>query len=471
MLLLAAAVFVGSQTCRPCHAAIADAYARTPMARSSGVATSLPATEFTAAGQQYRIEGKQLRFSGGSVPIDYFIGSNSEGRSYLWARDGYLFELPVTWYARKQAWDASPGYETYSYVKLNRAVEPSCLQCHASQVRPVLGSQNRYGDPPFLEGGVSCERCHGPGSEHAQAPLKSPMVNPAKLAAEQRDSVCSQCHLTGEARIEQPGRKFAEFRAGETLSNYATYFVWKLGRTDLKVTSHVEKLAASECKKASGDVLWCGSCHDTHSNSGKTQQACLTCHSAAHRKEEQCASCHMPKTFAVDANHGVMTDHGIPRTPRPSAPPAKGELTAFVGEATDRSVGLAYAELGDARAREYLLRVKPADWRVRFRLATLEQNPARAMVLYESLLNDNPGEPVALVNLGSLYANAGRTKEASALWVRALAANPAIEEAALNLSRVLPAKEAVALLRRYLEVNPTSANIRSRLAEIVARQG
>ena len=466
MLLLAVAVFVGSHTCKPCHPTIADAYARTPMAQSSGFATPLPAAKFTAAGQQYRVEGKQLSFNGGSVPINYFIGSNSEGRSYVWARDGYLFELPVTWYARKQAWDASPGYEMYSYVKLNRAVEPTCLQCHASQVRPVLGSQNRYGDPPFLEGGVSCERCHGPGSEHAQAPLKSRMVNPAKLDADRRDSICSQCHLTGEARIEQPGRRFAEFRAGESLAAYATYFVWKLGRTDLKVTSHVEKLAASACKKASGDALWCGSCHDTHSNIGKTQQACLSCHPGAHRQEEQCASCHMPRTQAVDANHGVMTDHSIPRIARRSEPPGKGELVAFAGKATDRSLGMAYAELGDARAREYLLRATPADWRVRFRLAALEPNPARAAALYESLLNDNPGEPVALVNLGSLYARAGRTKEAAALWVRALEANPAIEEAALNLSRVLTAKEAVALLRRYLEVNPTSANIRPRLAEL-----
>ena len=470
MLLLAAAVFVGSQMCRPCHSTIADAYARTPMARSSGIAAPLPTAEFTAAGQRYRVDGKLLSFDGGSVPIDYFIGSNSEGRSYVWARDGYLFELPVTWYARKQAWDASPGYEANSSVKLNRAVEPSCLQCHASQVRPVLGSQNRYGNPPFLEGGVSCERCHGPGSEHAQTPAKARMVNPAKLDAERRDSVCSQCHLTGEARIEQPDRKFAEFRAGETLSRYATYFVWKLGRTDLKVTSHVEKLAASECKKAAGDALWCGSCHDTHSNIDKTQQACLGCHAGAHRKEEKCATCHMPKTVAVDANHGVMTDHSVPRFPRHSEPPKKGDLVAFVGEASDRSLGLAYAEIGDGRAREYLLRAKPGDWRVRFRLATLELNPERAAALYESLLIGNPGEPVALVNLGSLYATTGRTKAAAALWVRALEANPAIEEAALNLSKVLPEPEATDLLRRYLAVNPTSLSARERLATMTRKR-
>ncbi len=469
MFMLIAAAFVGSQTCRPCHAVISDAYAKTPMARSSGRAAPLPAANFSAAGHRYSIDGNRLSFDGGSAPIDYFIGSNSEGRSFLQARNGYLFELPVTWYARKNAWDASPGYEDETNVRLNRAVEPSCLQCHASQVRPVLGTQNRYGDPPFQEGGVSCERCHGPGGDHVKNPARFKMVNPAKLNAERRDSVCSQCHLTGEARIEQSGKRFPEFQAGERLADYASYFVWKLGRTDLKVTSHVEKLAASACKMKAGDKLWCGSCHDTHSNSDKTQQACLSCHDQAHRQEETCATCHMPKTRAIDANHGVMTDHSIPRQQKSSAPPVPSELLAFLGVADDRALGLAYAEVGDKRAREYLLRAKPTDWPVRLRLAALEPAPVKAAALYESVLRERPGETVALVNLGALYGSAGRLEDAAKLWRRALETNPAIDEAALNLSQILPVEEAEVVLRRYLEVNPAAPSVRARLSAIQKR--
>ncbi len=488
--MLIAAVFVGSQACRPCHAVITDEYAKTPMARSSGRAAPLPTANFSAAGHRYNIEGNRLSFDGGSAPIDYFVGSNSEGRSYLQARDGYLFELPITWYVRKNAWDASPGYERDTEVRLNRAVEPSCLQCHASQVRPVLGTQNRYGDPPFQEGGVSCERCHGPGGDHVKNPASFKMVNPAKLNAERRDSVCSQCHLTGEARIEQTGKRFSEFQAGERLADYASYFVWKLGRTpkdspakrsaaaeslpslsvpphplpaDLKVTSHVEKLAASVCKTKAGDRLWCGSCHDPHSNTDKTQQACLSCHAQAHRQTETCATCHMPKARAIDANHGVMTDHSIPRQQKPSSPPVPGELLAFIGVVDDRALGLAYAELGDKRAREYLLRAKPSDWPVRLRLAALEPAPAKAAALYESVLRERPGDTVALVNLGAIYGSAGRLEDAAKLWRRALETNPAIEEAALNLSQILPAQEAEAILRRYLDVNPAARGARARL--------
>ncbi|MBY0505453.1 MAG: tetratricopeptide repeat protein [Bryobacteraceae bacterium] len=453
MPLSVAAMVIGSQLCRPCHLEIYDSYARTPMAQSSGRVAPLAAASFSAAGQRYRVAGNTLFFDGGQSTIDYFIGSNAAGRSFLRAYDGYLFELPVTWYAQKRAWDASPGYEKESQVRLTRAVEPSCLQCHASRVRPVLGTQNRYGTPPFLENGVACERCHGPGSEHVKDPAVARMVNPARLGPERRDGVCSQCHLSGEARIERTGRRFAEYQAGDRLADYATYFVRQLGRRDLKVTSHVEKLAASACKLASGDKLWCGTCHDPHTNEDKSQAACLSCHAGAHRPEERCVTCHMPKARTSDGNHGVMTDHSIPRTPRAPAPPSGG-LTAFGSTADDRAIGLAYAELQDARALPYLRRAVPQDWPVRLRLAVQEPDPARATQLYESVLRDNPHEPAALVNLGALYAQQGRLTEAAALWERALVTNAALEEAVLNLARVRAPAETRLILERYRQVNP-----------------
>src|SRR5437868_5630945 len=111
MMLLAAAVFIGSQLCRPCHSGIFDAYVRTPMAQSSGRVEAVSPAEFTAAGHRYRISDNKLFFDGGAVTMDYFIGSNAAGRTYVRERDSYLFELPVTWYSQRRTWDASPGYE------------------------------------------------------------------------------------------------------------------------------------------------------------------------------------------------------------------------------------------------------------------------------------------------------------------------------------------------------------------------
>ena len=90
MLLLAAVVFIGSQVCKPCHSGIFEAYARTPMAQSSGRVETMAAANFTAAGHRYRIADNKLFFEGGSATIDYFVGSNAAGRTYLRERDGYV---------------------------------------------------------------------------------------------------------------------------------------------------------------------------------------------------------------------------------------------------------------------------------------------------------------------------------------------------------------------------------------------
>lgn len=469
MLLLAAAVFAGSAACRPCHSAIYEAWRQTPMARSSGRAVSLPPAEFTAGGHRFRIANDRLSFTNGSASIDYFVGSGVEGRTYLTFRDGFLFELPVTWYARQQLWDASPGFEHEPEVKLDRAIDPSCLWCHASGLQPIHGTVNKYADVPFLEDGVGCERCHGPGSEHIRNPQSAHLVNPATLPAPERDSVCAQCHLTGEARIDRAGRQFAEYRAGDNLADLVTYFVWSPRPAGIKVTSHVEKLAMSACKRASGDALWCGTCHDPHTNANRAQSACLGCHPSAHRQSDSCLECHMPHARTTDVAHGVMTDHGIPRDPHRAIAPAKkgvAELRAFAGIADDRSLGLAYAETGDSRARQYLLKAVPADAPVLVRLALLEQDPGRAALLYARALRAEPFNSVALVNLGVLRAREGRLGEAAQLWRRALETNPAIEPSALDLAKISPPEEARVILRRYLAFNPDSSAARVQLSSI-----
>src|SRR6185312_8441557 len=137
LFLLALPLFVGNQACAACHADIAAKYSQTPMAQTSGHVSAVAPGSFrhAASGTQYQVESSgAVRLSrGASVGerlLKYFIGSGAEGRSYLWQRDGFLFEAPVTWYARTKTWAASPGYESDRQSRWNRAVEPSCLFCH-----------------------------------------------------------------------------------------------------------------------------------------------------------------------------------------------------------------------------------------------------------------------------------------------------------------------------------------------------
>src|SRR5690348_2093258 len=232
MLFLAIpALFVGNQACMPCHEAICRAYGVTPMARSSG--RNIPAVgagtvRHPASRVLYEIDPDGLVHLSKDGRKDqrqltYFIGSGVAGRSFGYVRGGFLFEAPVTWYAQTGSWDVSPGYESDTASRWSRPIEPSCLFCHASQIRWREGTVNGYGDPAFGQGGVSCERCHGPGSLHVEG--KGKMVNPAKLEPERRDSVCAQCHLTGQSRVARAGRKWSEYRAGDRLSDFVAVFV------------------------------------------------------------------------------------------------------------------------------------------------------------------------------------------------------------------------------------------------------
>lgn len=144
------------------------------------------------------------------------------------------------------------------------AIAPGCLQCHATGVQAIAGTQNGYQKSPWVEAGVGCESCHGPGARHVASGKKADIVNPASLDAKRRDSVCAQCHLSGEIRVERAGKSMRDFSAGAKLSSYAVAFVRQSSSSTMKVTSHVENLAQSACSQASEDRLWCGSCHDPH---------------------------------------------------------------------------------------------------------------------------------------------------------------------------------------------------------------
>ena len=277
---------------RQCHPALPSSTRRRRWLQSSGrtnaIKTAVPATPIIDPSTQATIGLKRtpegsltLSVERESPPLSiardltYYIGSGRVGRSFLFNQEGgFLYQSPVSYYADGDTFRASPGFQRKNTVDLTRPVQPSCLLCHASRLQPVAGTQNRYdAKQPFLEGGVSCERCHGPGQRHvaamksnARGPANHATVNPAKLAPAERDSVCAQCHLTGAARVARAsssGR--SSYTPGDDLARTVAVFVWRGSRdTGVTVTSHFENLEASRCKQISGDRLWCGTCHSPH---------------------------------------------------------------------------------------------------------------------------------------------------------------------------------------------------------------
>jgi predicted CXXCH cytochrome family protein len=491
-LLLAAALRAdtGSEMCAPCHRDIYEAYQATGMARSSGAVTDIQTGGSFAhkpSGVRYRVFREDgaawFSFEAGGAHgrrrLDYFIGSGTVGRSYLYTLNGFLYQAPVSWYSAPAKWDLSPGYQQYDHLYLTRGIETVCLECHASRLQPVAGTANGYRSPPFREGGVSCERCHGSGDDHVAG--HGAIVNPAKLAPDRRDSICAQCHLAGEGRVARRGA--APFRPGNRLSDSLVVFEWS-GKPDMKVTSHFETLDESACNKASGDRLWCGSCHDPHRAPAESEKAafyrarCLQCHESAQcSRGADCAGCHMPKRPVRDVEHSAYTDHAIRKPDAKAIRVAAGErrLIPFGGvEAGDREFGLAYAAVPgfEKRAREYLERAPQDDPDVLVHLAYLYEsagNASKAASLYEKVLRLDPSQVAAAVNLGNQYIKAGQAREAIRLWRYALVRSPGLETVRLSLAVALyrsgDSAGGAQALRELLELNPGNTAARKLLKE------
>lgn len=496
--------YVGNQACNRCHSSIYDSYIRTSMANASGPAIDklIPA-DFVhqKSGVHYRIyadDGKVwLSFERpndsevrGKRQLLYYIGSGRRGRSYLFDADDFLFESPVNWYTDRQVWDMAPAYGNASQIPMNLPAFTSCLHCHVSGLQPpVQGTQNRYPIPPFLRSGVTCERCHGPGSAHTKG---GAIVNPAKLDPARRDAVCMQCHLEGKAAIERPGKHIYDFQPGEQLSDYIRYFVFAEQQgPSLGAVSQFEALAQSMCKKKSGDAMSCTSCHDPHYEPSAAERVsyyrrkCLACHgeklaTTHHTDQPGCVACHMPSSLSTDVAHTEVTDHRILKLP-PIAPQflkdvnTPPRLIRFPdSQHTDddmRDLALAWESLVDGGMTaatpetERLLRSavekSPNDPALLSALAYSAQKKGetdRARELYRKALAIDSTLIDAATNLGVIEATGGHLREALRLWEDAFKRVPGQSRIGMNIAQVLcdtgQPDSARGYVLRVLEFNP-----------------
>lgn len=487
---------------------VKESFDRAEFSDSQGAFTYRLARESGA----YFLEFRQTRAdsSGSSViqgrrRLEYFVGSGAAARSYLLTVGGSLYEAPAAYYSETASWKPAPGFASADAPYFTRPVLPGCLECHSSGVQRIPGTQNAYASPPFREGGVACERCHGPGSDHIAH--GAPMINPAKLAAAERDSICEQCHLSGEIRVPKPGKDDLSFQAGDRLTDVFSVLVRAGAGSDLRVTSHAENLAASACKRASGDKLWCGSCHDPHSVPSATEKAayfrakCLNCHSVSdcraprtsrQANDDNCIACHMPRNPPSDIEHVVFTDHSIRRRQPnkeapPSAPPrADADMLLFGGSpASPRDLGLAYAMVGLRENNDtYLDRAfrllreairEPADADP-VALAYLAQfyrdrkDDAHALPLYEEVWRRDRTQSAVAAAIGAYWMQLGNLDQAGVFWNRALEINPALLLVRVNLadalSRTGHPEEAKETLRKALEFGPAFPPARDLLNRI-----
>jgi cytochrome c-type biogenesis protein CcmH/NrfG len=492
---------VGDEACARCHAGIAETYRRHPMGRSLspvGAATADLGDAgdgrplFRAGGLDYSIERRDGRVfhcearrdaSGRVVArneaeVRYVLGSGSQGASFLIDRDGFLFQSPISWYARGRRWDLSPGYREDN-AHFDRVVLPLCLYCHANRVEAVEGATNRYRPPTFRGHAIGCERCHGPGALHAARPGGAgTIVNPAALESALRDAVCEQCHLIGQQRVLRIDRREDDFRPGLPFTAIWSVFERAEGTGTEKFVGQVEQMHESRCYRASSGRLGCISCHDPHRRPGDEERAgyfrgrCLECHAddrgcrlpePARRersREDDCTACHMPRLGDSDIPHLAATDHRIVRQ--------AGDVDRISndGEGARRS-GLPlvpfHREPTDERRRAEAAR----DLGVALYSLGPAASPA-ALPLLEAALAARPDDVIAWQAKGGVLGRLGRYAEGLAAFQEALARDPDRESTLVGVAELAALAgrpgDAIAARRRAIAINPWRASYRGALA-------
>lgn len=357
--------YVGSKACFQCHRRIFESYSRTDMGRSMTMVTPAVLKQFSNSAsffnqQQNRhfavfVKDGQLFQSEWEVDesgkeifreterIDWIIGAGANAIGGIVRRGDRLFEAPLTFYKKTDAWALSPGYEEVDRG-FSRPIEAECIVCHSARPNAVGGAMGQFLDPPFEELAIGCENCHGPGAEHVREMREGKgntgnttlsIINPATLAPWLADNICMSCHQNGDARVLQPGKTVQDFRPGQPLDDTTAIFMAPPKPQSPPDSDHVQhyfSMILSKCYRNSKAKLSCITCHDPHVQPIPAQASsffipkCLTCHTKQscrflHDMKEQqsehgtdCIACHMPKRDVTIISHASLTNHRIVAT-------------------------------------------------------------------------------------------------------------------------------------------------------------
>ncbi len=389
-----AASYVGGERCAECHADEAQAWRGSHHAEAMQVANGstvlgnfndahfakdgVTSTFFKKDSKFYvrtdgpdgKPEAFNLPYTFGVYPLQQYLVPFPGGRMQSFA---------VAWDSRNKDNNGQRWFHLYPDQKMtaahplhwtgrNQTWNYMCADCHSTNLRKNYDLAKDTYATTSSEVDVSCESCHGPGSNHvtwAQShkkgsynaadgsngltvdlkppsgvwavsdPDKGTMHWKGATRSHSEINTCASCHsrrhpITSDA---QPGQPFLDAYVPSLLEEGVYYPDGQILEEDYEWGSFIQS-------KMYHEGVTCSDCHDPHSARLRTENlnaVCGKCHSPArfgseqhtHHKPESagalCVNCHMPtKTYMViDARR----DHSF-RVPRPDFSVAYGTPNA-----------------------------------------------------------------------------------------------------------------------------------------------
>jgi predicted CXXCH cytochrome family protein len=340
--------YVGSESCRGCHAGIYQAWAQSGMAKMLRPYTAeniigdfRGETQFYLGDEARYLNGKvevrqgqsrtpyarmviregrhyfdilQSDAQWHSYPVDYTIGSKFQQAYATKLPNGEIHVFPIQYSKLTRQWinywkiidpPGSERADLQAWEQLHGATsyQAICAVCHTSQLRNSKGGGFDVQGVDFREPGIDCEMCHGPSAQHVaemtlnehfpKRPLDPP-VNFRDISGRDFVRICAQCHMQSALRKPGPAGELNYSRSGEFFLTHASIPLGEFSRIGFykdgrfrQTTFIVEALERTQCFRK-GQVS-CGTCHDPHAQDASSS---LTSLKFRDQPDLMCTGCH-----------------------------------------------------------------------------------------------------------------------------------------------------------------------------------
>ncbi|HEY2850527.1 MAG TPA: tetratricopeptide repeat protein, partial [Gemmatimonadaceae bacterium] len=307
-------------------------------------------------GPDGKLADYEIKYTFGVRPLQQYLIEFPGGR---------MQALGIAWDSRSKAEGGQRWFHLYPgqnikagdplhWTALNQNWNFQCAECHSTNLRKNFDAKSETFHTTWSEINVSCEACHGPGSNHISWAKKE--GNWQSLAAnqglaialdERKGIVWTPEADTGNAKRSKPRQTAREIemctrchgRASRLSDDYVhgkppldTHRLALLDEPlywdDGQMRDEVYNWGSFVQSHMYAEGVTCSDCHDPHSLKLRKpgNGVCAQCHQPAkydtaahtHHKEgtaaAACAACHMPTTtyMVIDPRH----DHSM-RIPRP----------------------------------------------------------------------------------------------------------------------------------------------------------
>jgi len=313
------ASYVGAATCKKCHQDIYEGWKSTLHPYKFQQASPDSIVGDFSKNNSMKIDGKTTTMF--KKDKEFFIattGPDKKVHTYkvkyvigeFWKQlyvtefpNGELHILPAMWIVKTQSWK-----ETKVWSK-NIIYQYACSGCHNTDTKINYDKSSNTFKTTWVDLGVACEACHGPGSKHVNAPKgdkSETIINPANIPDPRRAAmVCGSCHTRGSCCEGKYG-----YPKGYTPGGQLNFMFSENPKLHPDGSSKANRQEYIDWEKSghAREGIVCWNCHYTHQkgNSNKYQtklpgsSLCRSCHKVENtgihgiHSVNNCVGCHMP---------------------------------------------------------------------------------------------------------------------------------------------------------------------------------